>query len=189
MSFISRVGQCIGGIRDVGGLKARCEVDEDTECWTYLGDAKSRGAPIVWLPALQTTRTAQFAALFLSDRAPQKGQVAYIRCKTAGCCNPAHISAGTRAQLGKHTASTGKLKHSARRLAANRENCRAARKLTEDQASDIRGSLELGRVLAERHGVSISTISKIRRGERYLNEMRGSSVFNWNPADVIVRAA
>lgn len=67
-------------------------------------------------------------------------------CRTPGCVNPDHLEAVT------HT-----------------ENMRrgANAKLTFALAEEIRASGESGPVLAARYGVSVSTISLIRRGVRW----------------------
>lgn len=75
-------------------------------------------------------------------------------CHNAACYNPRHLSWGTQAE-------------NVRDMLRDGIRSGPARRLTNEDAASIRASAELGRVLAERYGVSHSTIKAIRQGRIY----------------------
>jgi hypothetical protein len=166
----------MSGVRTVEDIRDRCYVDELTGCWLWRGATSARGYPSLWMPALRRVATLGHAiALLQTGRLPAKGVVWYCTCTTKNCGNPMHRAPGTRAdQMRKAGIVRSPLVRA--RMAAGR---RVDSKLTEDAVADIRGSTEILRVVAERHGISISHASHIRRGEqRKPLSGHGASVFN-----------
>lgn len=176
-------GQRNGGVRTLEDLEERCRVDEDTECWHWLGAKNSHQTGMVYLPELRSTKTVVSAALILSGRKPGRGQIGFITCGSPDCCNPAHVKRGTRAEWGAFIAAAKRFHGSPKRVAAHAALCRKRRSLTDEQAREIRMSEEPGVVLAQRYGVSPKIISRVRRGENYRDQLAANaSVFNWRPA-------
>ena len=78
------------------------------------------------------------------------------RCNVPSCVNPDHLYAGTQAQ------NIGDCIKSGRRAIGSKHGMA---KLSESQAADIKNNPTMPRkVLADRHGVSVQTIKKIRAG-------------------------
>lgn len=70
-------------------------------------------------------------------------------CRNHSCVNPSHLEPATSA--------------------VNTRRGRRAR-ITEDVARAIRESKEIGRVVAERYGVSIATVRDIRKGRTWRDD-------------------
>lgn len=180
-------GKYLGGIRTLEHLKDRCYVDPDTACWHWKG-ALSDGYPHVWMTCPETgkqgSRSGTRAALLLSGRPIPKGHIAYRRCDHLDCVNPAHISTGTKKEWGKWVQKTGKQKGNLQRTAANTANARRTRaKLSVEIVREIRSSNESGVALAARLGVCSQTISRVRTGRAWVDQVAtNASVFSWRPA-------
>lgn len=86
-----------------------------------------------------------------------EGMCVRHKCDNRLCCNPSHLELGTIAdnntdciERGRHIAPVGE------------RHGRA--KLTESGVREILNTNEASRVLAKRHGVSMSMVQKIRQG-------------------------
>jgi hypothetical protein len=154
------------GIRTVIDLQKRCMVDEDTDCWIWLGATAGTGARgarpqgQAWFPALRRTVTLGTIIGYLSTgNAPAKGQRWVCMCETHDCANPRHRERGTHSQ-----AMTG-LKRSRAATLKMQATKRAQSTLSEQDVLQIRLSTEPLRELAERHGKSVSYLGRVRSGE------------------------
>ena len=164
----------MSGIHTIADLHGRCVVDEITKCWRWCGGS-SRGSPSTWLPAAQRVITLGAAICWLkTGSAPASGVYWRHICETPHCANPEHRRPGTKSQnLAAHTPDGIPTIRRARIAMARR----AQSAISEAVVQDIRGSSETLRVLAHRHGVSISTASKIRLGKMRAPLFAGASVF------------
>jgi hypothetical protein len=164
------------GIRTLADLKGRCRIDDETGCWRWAAGADGSGRPSLWLPALGRRVTLGIAICVLrTGNAPAPGVSWHCTCATPNCANPAHRVAGNRSSQMRAAKLTRDAVTRARIAACKR----AKSKLPDEAADDIRRSSEPLRVVAERHGISISHASNIRRCEMRLPlAARGASVFN-----------
>lgn len=182
----------LGGVRDLEGLRLRCYCDEDTGCWhwrhAFTTGRVGTKTPVTYLPALGRVVSAFRAAVMLSrgmDCIPA-GHFVWPGCNSRDCVNPAHLRIGTQKALGKHVARKGWRKNNPLRIAAIQKQKRSATTMTDEVLADIRESKETLAVLSERHGISKTHASRIRRGDAWkvsvtAPEAPGASIFNWRP--------
>lgn len=174
-------GTYLRGIRDIEALRVRCRIDEDTNCWHWIG-AFDQGIPKVWIANENgggMTMTGYRAAKFLVGKPVKPRMYVWNICKHADCVNPNHSKTGTRAEMFAWKAEHGLLRQSPSQLAAATRNGRSRSVLDEQKVLEIRASGENNHVLGARYGVHHSTISKVKRGQSWVSSARGSSVFNW----------
>lgn len=84
-----------------------------------------------------------------------EGKVVCHKCDNPTCINPEHLFLGTHAENQADKAAKGR---------ACRGVTRWNSRLTEDDVREIRASPESGSALAERLGVSKTTVNRARRG-------------------------
>lgn len=181
-----KTGAYLGSVRCVQTLRERCVMGEGG-CWhlrspygkPYL--ASDHKTPVVRVYG-QGDMSATKASWLVSHGAlPPPGQIVYRVCGSHDCVNPAHLRCGTKADFGRFRAKSGiaKLTISARSLCVLGQTRLRQRKLTYEQAREIRASNESSHKLAPLFGVSASTIVAIRSGRRYRDVTAGASVFAW----------
>ena len=160
------------GIRDLQGIMDRCRVDEFTGCWVWAMGGDGSGRPSLWLPALERRVSLGVAICVLrTGKPPAPGVVWHCTCSTPNCANPKHRAPGTRSSQMK----AAKLQRDALTRARIAQGKRAASELSDTACAEIRASAEPLRIVADRHGISTSHASKIRRGE--LRQPVGFSIF------------
>lgn len=164
------------GVRTIDDLMARCRIDDLTGCWLWAGANDGNGRPSLWLPVLSRRVSLGVAICVLrTGKAPGKGVVWHCTCTTTNCANPKHRTAGDRSSQ----MLAANLQRDARTRARIAAGKRAVSRLSDEAAAEIRASDEPLHVVAERHSISISHASQIRRGEqRRPLGVRGASVFN-----------
>lgn len=91
------------------------------------------------------------------------GKVLRCTCETPLCVEVSHLRLMTYREIARTCGLMSGDARSARIAAAKRAGPQA--KLTDAQVQEIRASVEPGKVLADRFGVTGSLISRIRRGE------------------------
>lgn len=147
-------------------LRARCT--ECGDCWELQTGAKSehhRRHPQVrhdGKPYL-----ARRLAYELANGPIRADLRAVPKCGNPYCINPAHQSLLTEKQKGKKAAKAGAFSSWARRKKIAEHMRRTEAKITLEQAMEIRTSEEQGKDLAKRYGLAETTISAIKRGERW----------------------
>lgn len=144
-------------------LKQRIAVEPSTGCWLWQ---KSVGGPgygqVFWRGKVGTAHRLSYS-LYHGD--PGKLHVLH-RCGNRRCCNPDHLYAGT--DRDNHRDSVNHGTHCPPPLLKGEQVGNA--KLTDLQASAIKQRLLSGescKRLAKAYGVSLSTISLIKRNLRY----------------------
>lgn len=163
-------GAYLGGIRTVEDLRQRCCIDDDTGCW-HWGGATSNGLPIMRIPALGRSTTSGAAiCMLVTGKTPAPGVFWYRRCQSRDCVNPDHRVIGNKSR----TMKARKFKHSAQTKAAL---SLSRRRVPEEVIEAIRTSDDSPQEAAERHGVHLSYVYRVRRGESRRPVV--SSVFQW----------
>lgn len=172
----------VGGLDDIHN---RCI--EVGDCWEWTGSGGLTAIPTqypakpgrrqsrvnVWVLAWEAFRGAQLSG----------SEVVYRKCLNGRCCNPAHLTSGTRQQMLTFLAKQGRMKQSPSAIAAITKTKRERNaKLTIDSVREIRASNDSNLALASRYGVHHSLICRIRRGEAWRESVSVSSVFAWRPA-------
>ncbi len=175
-----KAGTYTNGIRTLDDLRARCHVDEDTECWSWRL-CTSHGAPhvrVVFPDGSARVIRGRRAAAVLAERSIPKGHQVYAKvcCRNPLCVNPEHCNVGTKRQAGAALAASGVLKGRPGIRAIALARTASRRKLTDEMAADIRASSESPAELAKRYGVVRSQIYNIRNGVTY--RQAGYSIFS-----------
>lgn len=179
----------LGGINCLERLMLRCRIDSVTDCWNWSMAVYSTGLPIAhvrfpWAPNVKKKTTGKRAAFELKSGKPTpKGWFVWSTCGNELCCNPDHAERGSPKAYGEAMKKYGWHKDSPAHMRANRELMKKKRKLTDQQAEEIRNSdlsiAELSRI----YGLGKSGICDIKRGNRYKTVgVANSSVFAWRPA-------
>lgn len=153
-------------------IKDGCFVDDITTCWIWRGSKCDDKHPRIYAPNLskggamdvQTGARAVWQAH--TGKAIPKGHRVYHKgCSNHECVNPAHLACGPTADWGRELTRKGSWKNQPKRIAANHAISRARSTVTTEQAAQILCSNATGRVLSKETGISVSLISRIRRGE------------------------
>lgn len=168
------------GIHSIEDLKARCWVDDVTDCWHWRGSKKANGTPSMWLPFIGRSSTmSQALCIFTKGRPLKPGEHFRYTCKTGYCGNPEHSKACDLSTL----RLSKKTKRSPVYIAKMMETLRKRSSITDEQVCEIRNSSEAASIVAEKMGISQSYVNKLRCGDRRLprDAAPGSSVFNWSP--------
>ena len=144
------------------------------DCWPFI--AKSRtgnGYGVAWadLGRGKRTYTAHRVAFYLhAQREPVQGLDIMHACDSRLCCNPAHLSEGTRLENMRDCARKGRT----RRTPTVWGETHHKAKLSSAQVADIRDALARGEgygPIACRHGVRNEVIGCIARGETWMQRM------------------
>jgi hypothetical protein len=167
-----KVGTDLGGIRNVERLRERCVVDPETGCWHWKLAKTALGRPAVNLIHPVTGRRRKLpgtraAWILANGRDVPEGRIVRLRCRSMDCCNPEHVKCTTRKEWGQHMAKIGANKPDpVRHLTLVRRGLQFA-KLNMEIAREIRASPLPAREEALRRGVCQSTITAVRRNERW----------------------
>jgi hypothetical protein len=145
-------------------------------CWHW------QGAVVAGIPYMHTydydakekhTTSGPRAVYYITHQERMRGRVAYRCCWVRDCVNPVHIRAATKVEFGRIISASGRLK--GRDPTPNRANqllAMAARGIIPtppEVVMAIRSASDevTGRALAQIHGVTPQTVSRIRRGETH----------------------
>lgn len=175
-----RIGAVLGAIVDLAGVKARCDFNEETDCWIWqfsvAGGAKVPHAHVRGRNLSMVRVTFEFH----TGKPVQKNRIVWRTCCQKLCLNPEHMRQGTRAQHGQWVREQGTMKGDIKRINACRASAAARTKVTVEMAKEIMLSDRPHAEWARELGVSTQAIKRavIRRTEGAPN----SSVFAWRPA-------
>ena len=152
------------------------------ECLEWQGRFMG-STPIVYCPAgfhtaglrggNQSVRSVLWS---LQNGEAPKDQVIRPTCGNWRCVRPDHWLVIDRKRQAKEQARRGELQTTNRKVTA-RKNARKRGKLTMEIADQIRFSSEPTKALSDRHGVSKSTITAVKRGDLWSPVVRGAWVF------------
>lgn len=140
-------------------------IDEATGCWIWGGAIAGDGYGKLKRQG-KTLRAHRFFYSKLVGPIPA-GLVVCHRCDTPLCVNPAHLFIGTHLDNERDKDRKGRRSQSP---SISHPQClpRGSRhhkaKLTDVAVAEIRGSTTATRLLAERYGVSMSAIQRVRKG-------------------------
>jgi hypothetical protein len=136
----------------------RGRLDTTGDCWTWTGATDQRGyGNLRWAGRLWGVHRLMF---HLAVRPVERGEEVCHRCDNPICCNPAHLFVGTHHDNMLDAAAKGRMAGNGGR--SGERNGRA--RLRAEDVRAIRASREPGRVLAERYGIHVQTVSGIRTG-------------------------
>ncbi len=180
----SRKGVNLGGITDLSGIKNRCRINEDTECWEWMGAVTSATAksmiPVAWFPADGRLVSVPRKAFEFSTGTKVNKRMVWRTCGCATCVNPEHLKSGTRKEWGCWLKRTGAMKNKITPAKARAAViARGAASLTMELAQWARESTQTGREVARVMGVSEQQISRARRMQTWAPTAVGASVFSW----------
>jgi hypothetical protein len=158
-------------IRTLEDVRARCRVDEDSDCWIWLAGLNNRRFPSVYVPEFPSPshRTSIGAALWFVQTGERLQGRYFATCGRVDCCNPAHRSRECPSR------PAGPL-----RRARISEGKRRTSKIPEQDVEFIRSSSVPAQTLAAQYGARVDYIARIRSGvARRPVAAPGSSVFTW----------
>ena len=148
-------------------IQSRIEIDLDTECWNWLGFLQTHGYGQFRFES-KPMLAHRAAWVLWNDQNIPSGLFVCHRCGNPRCVNPDHLFLGTALDNVRDCISKQRnLKGFCKGHLHGRK--KRTRKLTDDQVREIRATLynrEPLAVIADRYGVSMATISTIRRGKR-----------------------
>lgn len=143
------------------------KVDATGDCWLWTGKINRGGYGEIRVGA--GMKKAHHAAVFLATGDwPPAGAVVCHRCDNPRCVNAQHLFVGTHADnvADRHEKGRTVMNRCPDHLLPRGEQNGGA-KLTEPDVREIRASSATGPVMAEKFGVSVKTISRIRRREKW----------------------
>lgn len=156
-------------------ILARC--DEVGECMLWQGGMTGMGLPIARLRSGDSPTSLRRHVFVLSIRELRPGECVWTSCGESRCLHPAHLRAGTRPQMLLALRRAGRY----RSVAMTMQRIQAGRmrgKITLEIARAIRVSDEPATAHAERYGIDVSLVRRIRRGEAWRETAPGASVFS-----------
>ncbi len=166
------------GIRSIGCIKARCRVDDETDCWHWAGSMRG-GSPRVWMPDYGPMSMTRALQLLRDGTEPTPDRTLVPTCGNVACGNPAHRVWGTKSMLFALCMPARTPQHRARLSAAIRRH----RGVPESERTLILASDESCAALARKLGRSTTTVARIRRhGHAKPPALPQASVFTWAKA-------
>lgn len=176
------------GIYSLEDIRQRCVIDKESGCWRWGMSMNRAGngaiVPRVSVPAgvLCAHRVPSMAggkaAWLMSGRRLEDGCIVWRTCGCNSCVNPAHLKAGTKKQEGAFMAAAGVYSSVQRRINSTK-NVLKSQALPADVVQDVERELvggALQREIAERHKISIATISAIKNGRHIRQRIAASFV-------------
>ena len=179
-----KLGQWLGGIRNLQDMKNRCRINDETDCWHWMGAKTGGKYPKVSMKVNGVERAftgVKTVFLLMGKEVPEGMTVYHHKCNTLDCLNPAHLRVGTHKEKWAHIKEMGYLRGDPARAATNKaiamKRCKVAEHLDLILNSD-KTSTQLGEEL----GLHASTIRAARRRGTGAPQVANSSIFNWRPA-------
>lgn len=160
-------------------LERKVRIDPTTGCWLWQAalDKNGYGFLNIRIDGKSTMfRAPRLMWTLTHGSTPSPGRNVMHSCDTPACINPAHLSLGTQAENLADARTKGRL-----------INGLGNRKLSDDAYRDIlttphqRG---VNTLLAQKHGVSDVSISRIRNGHQGTTYHSGHAVTHRSQRDV-----
>jgi hypothetical protein len=130
-----KLGQWLGGIRNLQDMKNRCRIDDETNCWHWLGGKTGGKYPKVCMKFNGKERafTGVKTVMLLMGKEVGEGLTVYhYKCNSLDCLNPAHLRIGTHKEKWAHIKEMGYLRGDPARAAVNKaiamKRCKVAEK-------------------------------------------------------------
>lgn len=167
------------GLLTVAQVRARCDIDPARHCWLWQGAKGVDGTPRLWTFDHQRgEKRSMSGALAMwniaHQEAPRPGHLVYRCCGARACLNPAHLKqARDKAEIGLHIRRAGyRIGIAVEARRANQRRAMEARGITPTAPEVVRAirkaPMETSNVeLAAIHGISHTTVSRIRRMESH----------------------
>lgn len=173
-------GAYLGGIRAVEDLRCRCRINEETGCWHWSLSIVQGGPSVHFVDSegIRRKMRGRRAALILSGKNVPASHTAYAKlvCKSSDCVNPDHCRSGKKGSENVAMAESGMWKNNPKKMNASRLLAEKRRKLTDEQAAEIRGSDLTHQKLSEAYGLSRYAIWCIQVGKSY--KPKGYGIFS-----------
>lgn len=133
------------------------KVEKTDECWLWRGAVKDTGYGVFWFNG--RIERAHRVSWELHHGPVPEGVCVLHKCDIRICVNPDHLWLGDYADNNEDMADKGRAI-----IPVSYGEKHGKAKLTDDQVSEIKASSDSGVELANRYGVSRSTISSVRLG-------------------------
>lgn len=159
-------------MRTIEEIKGRCVVADEDGCWLWRGSVREDGRPNIYAPdhsrgSQMCTQNGPRAVWHVATgKAVPAGHRVFGCDQCAECCNPAHMKCLSEQQNSRRIRKSGRYKGQTKRILANRAINRRRALLTAEQVHYVLTSPKTGLALAQELGVSTTTISGYRRGEK-----------------------
>jgi hypothetical protein len=140
--------------------KVRMFTKRSSGCWTWTANKNLKGYGLI--SANGRRYLAHRLAYELECGPIPEGASVLHRCDNPACVRPSHLWLGTIAENNADMAAKGRARNTPRSGAAN-----GLAKLTDDVVREIRNSTDYLWVLANRYGVTESTVSSVRTGKTW----------------------
>ncbi len=137
-------------------LEARVAVDPATGCWNWTRGVNADGYGNGLYVDGKQVRSHRIAFLVSTGSLPAPGLLIRHLCSNPSCCRPDHLAAGTPWENSQDTLAAGR----------HRAGCKSFRQEKAD-ALAIRMADGPYASIAERLGVSLSTVSRARAGRTW----------------------
>lgn len=139
----------------------------DNECWPWKGAGKPYGRFRIGPAGTPMVGPHKFS-LEMTGVTVSAGMCVMHSCDNPLCVNPKHLSVGSSRDNTKDAMRKGRMRFTFGPGYDPRRG-RGPRKLDDEKARTIKTSSESNSVLAERYGVDISLISRIKSGKAWRN--------------------
>lgn len=159
-----------------------CDEVGDCLLWGgYMGNGSPQRSVLddtVDPPVMRCVQVRRLAWKLYTGQDVPAGRVMTIICGDPRCLSRDHIRPRTVQQVCQRAAAAGRFSTPQRKAAITAGRRKSAPKLTIEAAREIRSSDETNKTLAERYGVALSHIARIRRNEAWREHTAGASVFS-----------
>jgi hypothetical protein len=153
-------------------------VIDEAGCWIWKG-AMQQGRPRLWCCTTGKSGWASKVLHLLHTGTELKpGRLYYATCGRVECVNPHHRKLGSPSDAGK--VYCGGRKTAAQRATITLGH-RRRQKLTQADVDEIRAASGSLREIGDRFGVHLSTVGRIKSGNRWAPVVSAASVFAWRP--------
>ena len=134
---------------------SKVDIKSKDECWTWLGGKQSSGYGTISLGGRQSILAHQVALWLDSGTIVPKGMDTLHSCDNRLCCNPAHLSIGTRKDNMVDCSRRG-------RVGGQHIDAATAAKIYSYRSGDL-----TQKEVANLFGVKLGTVSDIHNGYRF----------------------